>query len=276
MNSSPNTWRQVPGIPNGTAPVVDVVWPADGVAEAEAEALGLATGAELGLEPAVEVGAGLGDPEAEAVGPGADVAVPPEVNVFTGERLCQVPLNLYATKAVYVPTGNVRLPEENVVRERPSFAAVAPGKSKWEPRADRTATVRACTWIVRAEWTFAVAVSRPPGAAERDSESTTTPVDDCGWPAHATPPRARVAKERTRAESFVRAVSLRRCFEFLGMEWVTFHPPTSNRPAIARSKSRLNGHGLCASRIRHATTALVLAPISPGPHTLRSYGASPS
>ncbi|WP_254710117.1 hypothetical protein [Streptomyces lunaelactis] len=220
LNSSANAGRQVPGIPNGAAPVVDVVWLGDGTGEADA--LGLVTG--LGLVP-VGVGVGLGDGEAEAVGPGAGVAVPPEVNVFTGERLRQVSRYLYATKAVYVPAGNVRLPDVNVVCEGPRLGAVAPGKSKWEPFADRTATVSACTRIVRAEWTFAVAFSWPLGDAERDSESTTTPVDGPDWPAQAALPTARVAKDSTRTESFLRAFSLRRCFEYLSIKWMTFRPP---------------------------------------------------
>jgi hypothetical protein len=43
------------------------------------------------------------------------------------------------------------------------------------PSADRTATVSACSLIVLALWTVAVALDCPFGAADTDRESTTTP-----------------------------------------------------------------------------------------------------
>ncbi|MBT2400127.1 hypothetical protein [Streptomyces sp. ISL-100] len=105
-----------------------------------------------------------------------------------------------------------------VVCERPSlFRPVAPGKSTFAPLAERTATVSACTRTVRAEWIFAVAVSRPLAAAETDSESTTTPAGRCGWLAHTALPMASMAAESTRADSLVQMDSLRRCLEVLGM-----------------------------------------------------------
>ncbi|WP_405804697.1 hypothetical protein OG729_05725 [Streptomyces sp. NBC_00210] len=111
-------------MPIGAALVVDVVWLGDGAAEVDV--LGLELG--VGLDVAVEVGAGLGDAVAEGVEPVSGVEVPPE-KVFTGDRLCHVLLYLYATKAVYVPAGKVRLPEVKVVCAGLSVGAVAPGKS---------------------------------------------------------------------------------------------------------------------------------------------------
>lgn len=136
LNSSPNTWCHVPGMPCGAFAGAEDVAPEVGV--------GVGAGVEdcVDTEFGLDVGVGVGM-EPVGVGDGDELKPVPEVKEFTGERLCQPPLTLYATKYVYAPAGNARPAVVKLVGFAVSVAAPVAGKSYLPPSADRTATVSA-------------------------------------------------------------------------------------------------------------------------------------
>ena len=136
----------IPGVHLLSADVHDPAQLRGAFAGAEDVAPEVSVGVGAGVEDCVdtEVGLDVGvGREPVGVGDGDELKPVPEVKEFTGERLCQPPLTLYATKYVYAPAGNARPAVVKLVGFAVSVAAPVAGKSYLPPSADRTATVSA-------------------------------------------------------------------------------------------------------------------------------------